>query len=378
MRFLLLAFLTLSTLLFADDLNQTRTAFDADDNISSETNNSAMLSEEDLYLSYEVLPKRLYEHQVFSLTVKIVNTNKDNQAIWRAYGAMEGVKLLSKKPITSYDNYTIYDTYYFQVLAPTFKLPDFFYKLTRSDQERYKPKRLPGKYMTAVQLQYNQDFSHLLAESFEISGYKTTNYDNTHNIIVFSVKTRMGNVEDFNLTIALNQGFESAVYELPETRMTYFAVIPKHLRHVNFSYFDINSSHYISQSIPIEVNDDSVSTQMDLAPTQYTHTVAKIIIASGLALLGLILYLIKRKKRYFFIIALAPILYLSWVYFPKERLCIKADAKVHLLPMKHATIFKKSSIVEHLQKLGKVGEYNKVLLTNGNIGWIKNEDICEN
>ena len=378
MRFFILIALSLG-LLYAEP--ETSLATDSSQapsqSLQSSDTNQTQWSEEDLYLSYESLPKRVYQHQIFSVTIKILNTNRELNELWRAFSAMQGLKLISKEPQVRQEGYTRYETYYFQALASRFRLPDFFYKLVRSNIDQYQPKKLSGRYFNAISLHYDNEFSHLLAQEFEITGYKTTHYDNTHNIIVFSAQTTMGNVEDFNLSIAVNQGFESYVYELPQVRMTYFAVIPKYLQQLSFNYFDINHSRYITKSIPIEVNDDSVSTQMDLAPTQYTHTFAKIIIASLLALLGLILYIIKRQKRYFFIIALAPILYLIWVYFPKEKLCIKPDAKVHLLPMTHATIFKKSSITEHLQKLGKVGEYNKVLLQNGNIGWIKDEDICE-
>ena len=335
------------------------------------------IQESDLYLSYEKLPKKIYKNQVFTLTTKVLNTNKEVSRISSAFGSFYGLKVLSITPQRVRDNFTYYDTFYFQATETKLQTPSIVYTLQGSVEDDFQPVTLRGKTISAVDLNFDKDFSHLLAKDFIVNSFKTTNYDQDNNIIVFTATTEFANLEDFNITTASIQGIESISNELPTRRMTYYAVIPKHIRNVNFTYFNLESSQYIPIDIPVEVDDDSVSTQMDLSPTQYTHSFAKIMIALGLILLGVILYLITKQKIYFFIIALTPILYVAWVYFPKEKLCIKPDAKIYLLPMKNSTIFHKYASVQKLQKLGKVDEYNKVLLSNLNIGWIKDEDLCE-
>ncbi len=335
------------------------------------------LQESDLYLSYEQLPEKLYINQLFTLTTKVINANKEYTELIARFGDFYGVKPLSLTPTRTQENFTSYDTFYFQATEAQLKTPDILYNLNRGSDINYEPVKLKGHNSFAVQLNYDQDFCHVLANNLSVESFKTTEYDQDNNIIVFTASTEFANLGDFNLSIASLQGFESLSQTLPSSRMTYYAVIPKHLRSVNFNYFNLKSGHYVPVTIPVEVDDDSVSTQMDLSPTQYTHSFAKIMIALFLIFIGIILYLMTRLKRYFFIIALTPILYVAWVYFPKEKLCIKPDAKIYLLPMKNSTIFQKFSFEQHLQKLGKVDDYNKVLLQNRNIGWIKDEDLCE-
>ncbi len=350
----------------------------AEDTLQDESDRSVQeMVEEDLYLSYEHFPSKIYKNQIFSVTVKVLNTNKNYTELWREFGTFDGMRVIQNFPETDQVDYTSYDTYYFQATKDVVRTPDLLYKLLRDDGIEYQPARVKGKNFATVELQSDEYFCNVLAEEFSVKSYKTTAYDTTNNIIVFSVEAKGANIEDFNITQATIQGFESFKYVLPDAFMTYYAVIPKHIRKLEFNYFDLKKSAYIPVIINIEVDDDTVSTQMDLAPTQYTHTYAKIMIAATLIIIGLVLFIIKRQKRYFFIIALTPILYVAWVYFPKERLCVKPDAKIYLLPMENSTVFKKSYGTQHLQKLGKVDDYSKVLLRNSNIGWIKDEDICK-
>ncbi len=347
---------------------------DEDDTNTTITEN---IQESDLYLSYETLPTKIYHNQIFTLTTKVLNTNKEDLKIQTSYGSFYGVKPLTAEPTRVQNGFTFYDTYYFQATDTKLKTPDLLYSLNRGPEDIYEPTKLKGHQSFAVQLNEHKDFCHVLANELSINYFKTTDYDQQNNIIVFTASSEFANLADFNLSVASIQGIKSMDRTLPYAEMTYFAVIPKHLRSVNFNYFNLQSGQYIPLTIPVEVDDDSVSTQMDLSPTQYNHSFAKIMIALALILLGIILYFITRQKRYFFLIALSPILYVAWVYFPKEKLCIKSDANIYLLPMTNSTVFQKSSFTQQLQKLGKVDNYNKVLLQNLNIGWIKDEDLCE-
>ncbi|MDH5464309.1 MAG: hypothetical protein OEW60_01695 [Thiovulaceae bacterium] len=364
------------------DLTDEQAQYDEPLNVvsSQEQNDSNITQlpiEQDLYVTYESFPTKLYKNQIFTVSTKVVNANQEISRLVRELGAFDGIKVLQNYPDSNKSAYTTYDTYYFQAIEKRIKTPDLFYMLKRPIEQAVAPIKLSGKYLSTLALNNDDDFCQILAHDFSVKSYKTTTYDQLNNILVFTAEASYANIEDFNLTRAVQQGFESFKYMLPQSRMTYYAVIPKHLRKLEFNYFNIPARRYQRVSIPVEVYDDKVSTQMDLAPTQYTHTFAKIIIASSVALAGVILFLITRKKRFFFIIAFAPIAYIIWVYFPKQVLCIKPDANVYLLPMENGTIFNKSSHSQKLTKLGKVGSYNKVQLQNNNIGWIKDEDLCE-
>ena len=165
--------------------------------------------EKDLYLTYEQFPEKLYINQLFSISTKVVNANQELDELWRELASFDGLKVLQADPISVKEEYTTYDTFFFKVTKALVKTPDIFYKLLRNTTDTIKPKKLAGKFINTVQLQYDDEYCHILARSFEVKNHKTTHYDNTNNIIVFSVIAQEANIEDFNLTHASYQGFES-------------------------------------------------------------------------------------------------------------------------------------------------------------------------
>lgn len=343
---------------------------------SEQPESSQLPIERDLYLSYESFPKELYKNQLFSVTAKIINTNETYHQLHRILASFDGIEILDENPSVAVKGYTTFETFYFKATKLLVKTPDLRYRLHRTHDEEVTHKQLDGAFINAIELHHDEKFCHIIANSFEIISHKTTHYDNQNNIIVFSAVAQHANIEDFNITFASYQGFESYRYDLPNARMTYFAVIPKEMRHFTFNYFNLTTRSYEKISLGIHVHDDSVSTQMDLAPTQYTHSIEKLLLALAIAVMGAMLYFFTKQKWFFFIVAVAPLLYVAWIYLPSQEICVKADAKIHLLPMQHATVFEKSSITEYFQKLGEVGEYTKILLPNETIGWIKDEDVC--
>lgn len=336
-------------------------------------------STQDLYLSYEEIPEKLYKNQVFTLTVKVVNTNQSANSFQRTIASFDGIKLLKNEPTTLQKDYITLDTYYLQATKTRVKTPDFYYQIDSHDEnESSSPQHLAGKYIHSVALKAPSYFSQILAKSFSIQSSKTTHYDATHNIVVFSAVANFANLNDFNLSGSNYQGFESYNMDnLEQSRMTYFIVTPKTQKKLYFSYFNLQTNSYQTLYITLALDDDSVSTQMDITPTEYTHTFIKIVVASAVGLLGILLFIIKRKKRYFFMIALTPIAYIVWVYFPKAKINIEPNTNIYLLPMKHATIFEQTTQKITLTKLGQVDNYNKVLLDNNTIGWVKNENISK-
>ncbi len=194
--------------------------------------------ESDLYVTYEELPSKLYKNQLFTISAKIVNANQELSKLVREVAAFDGIKVLQNYPDSKKDAYTTIDTYYFQAKERRIKTPDLYYMLNRTDQS-VLPVKLDGKYFSTIELKSDDDFCQILAQDFKITSYKTTPYDQLTNIIVFSAEADAANIEDFNLTHAVRQGFYSHKYMLPMSRMTYYAVVPKHLRKLEFNYFNI-------------------------------------------------------------------------------------------------------------------------------------------
>ncbi len=152
-------------------------------------------------------------------------------------------------------------------------------------------------------------------------------------------------------------------------------MINKDIENFSFSYFDLKKNKYSHLVIPIIVNDDSVTTQSDLKPKDQSRERLKMFIAAGVAFIGLI-FILWRKKYIYLIFILIPLAYIVYIGMPSKELCIKTGSQIHLLPVQNGTIFETTQTTIYLQKEGSVKNFVKVKLQNDKIGWVKNEDIC--
>ncbi len=98
-------------------------------------------------------------------------------------------------------------------------------------------------------------------------------------------------------------------------------------------------------------------------------------IAAGVAVIGFIIILWRRKYIYLIFI-LIPLAYIAYIGVPSQDICIKRGSQIHLLPVDNGTIFETTPKIYYLQKEGKRKNFTKVKLQNEKIGWVKNEDIC--
>jgi len=65
-------------------------------------------------------------------------------------------------------------------------------------------------------------------------------------------------------------------------------------------------------------------------------------------------------------------------YIPHKKICVKQGAPLYIIPTDTSTIGTRIDNQLDTMLLGTRGEYNKVEYKKGIIGWIKNEDICDN
>ena len=328
-----------------------------------------------LYLSYAKLPERVFRGEIFSLTLKVLSTEAHFEDIDYTVSRGHGYKLLTPVPERRTEGRFLYDTFYFQATDATLQTPELTAAIRFSEFVSSEPTTLEGKSIDVVTLNPPKGYAHILADHFEITGYKTTRYNRTHNIAVFNAKATRCNIEALHFEGVEKQGTESVAPSHHESLITYYAIIPKKLENLKFSYFDLGKERFVETLIPIIVEDDSVSTQSDLKPTEHSHTLIKVAIAGGIALIALILFIMKRRVIYF-VAAFVPILYIAYSAVPIEYACIKPESPIYLLPMENSTTFEVTSRQYNLEVQGRIENYTKVKLENNKIGWVRNEDLC--
>jgi hypothetical protein len=345
---------------------------------------SSLLANKVIYLSYETVPDRVVKGEIFEVTLKALSTVKEFKDISYTLTNQIGLELLNETPTREIKGKYYYETFYFQVIASRAKLPNFEASLVRDNDPlnldsntsiEYQKTTLLGKKLNVITLNPKKDFSHIIADSFDLQEFKTTSYDNKHNIIIFVATATNTNIKDLYFNNVSKQGIESVTDSYLDAKVTYYIVINKEIENFSFTYFNLLRNRFQKITIPIIVDDDSVVAQSDLKPKDQSKEQLKMSIAAGIALLGF-LFILWRKKYIYLILILIPLVYIMYLSIPEKDVCIKKGSDIHLLPVSNGTIFETTTTKSLFKKEGNVKNFIKIKMKNERIGWVKNEDIC--
>lgn len=328
-----------------------------------------------LYASLLSKPERLFKGEVFALTFRTVVTVDSFETMGYRFEHARGLEFLTVEPERKRIGHTFRDTFFFKATGTRVRLPDAVPYLSFEGNRTVDSAPLRGSSVAVTVLNPPTSFTGVLAERLKLSHAKTTNYDSRHNIIVLMVDANRSNLEDFRIPNAIQQNFESLHRDPREAHMTYYAVLPDRIRTLHLNYFDLTKQRYRSLSIPIDVEDDTVSTMSDLKPTEHSHNTQKAIFFGAAALVFVLLSL-WRRSWIVFLIALGAGSYAAWLSIPLKQVCIKKGAAIYLLPTRNATVFEIAPMRHRLEAQGHIKGYTKIRLTNNKIGWVKDEDTC--
>ncbi|MCD6172859.1 MAG: hypothetical protein J7J96_03585 [Sulfurimonas sp.] len=326
-----------------------------------------------LYLNYEKIPQRVIKGEIFSVTIKTISTVENFRDIEYKFSNHNGLKPLSFIPDREIKGNFYFEKFYFLTTKNKAKLPDINVKLI-ADRE-FEETLLIGPKLNVVTLNPKKNFSNIIANSFELSEYKTTVFDTKHNIIVFTAKAENSDLSSLRFQNVFKQGIESINDSYFEAKVTYFLVLNKDLEQFSFTYFNLIKNRFTKVTIPIIVDDDSVTTQTDLKPKNQSKEKLKLNIAIGL-LVAILIFAIWRKKYIYLILILIPLIYIFYIAIPSKDICIKQDSEIYLLPVTNGTIFETTQTQCYLPNEGRVKNFIKVQLKDEKIGWVKNEDTC--
>ncbi|MCD6433392.1 MAG: hypothetical protein J7L21_05060, partial [Sulfurimonas sp.] len=147
------------------------------------TSDTGVITPKVLYLSYKESPSRVLKGEIFSITIKTLSTVENFTDVIYEFSNYYGLEALNTTPYRDSDSKYYYDTFHFLTTSSNAKLPDITASLSTSQEELYRDTTLIGSKLNVITLNPKKNFSNIIANSFEIAEYKTTSYDNTHNII---------------------------------------------------------------------------------------------------------------------------------------------------------------------------------------------------
>jgi hypothetical protein len=374
MRLVLLSILFTLSLFCQEDFYASAEDFNA----STDSNASTQISEgiKVLYVKYEELPKRIVDGEIFPITLRTLSTTQNYEQIKYSFSNQDGLRALNTIPYRVESGKYYYDTFYFLTTQKWARLPDIEAYVVPNPDNLYTSTTLEGEKLNVISLNPRNNFSNVIAEEFSIVEYRTTSYDNKHNIIVFVAEATRSDISSMQFENTFKQGVESVTESLQDSRITYFVVVDKKLKSFKFSYFNLSLNRFTNVKIPIIVDDDKVVTQTDLKPRDQSKERLKLIIALSVTLV-LLVFIIWIRKYVYAIILIFPIAYIIYISAPSKDLCIEQGSNIYLLPVSNGTIFETTKEVIYLQQEGKTRGFLKVKLQNNKIGWVKDENICK-
>ncbi|MFA6189025.1 MAG: hypothetical protein WC680_07075 [Sulfuricurvum sp.] len=344
----------------------------ADTNIDALFTDAAQNS--GIKLEHSNVPSNLYIGEIFPLTIKLTPVDIASGNIEYTLQGEEGIRVFSATPRRVVKTDGVYDTFYFLVQSATVRLPDITATASSTGADS---NTVSGISLIASTLTPPITFANVLADSFKIIDYKTTAYNQESNIVVFTAKAQRCNIGTFSLPNTIKQGFESKLPNVDESQITYYAIIPNTQQSLEFTIFNLHKNRYESINIPIVLDDDTVSTQGDLSPTDSRHTEIKV---GATAILGVIFVALYywRRKPWMLIASIAPFFFVIFTLLPNSSVCVKKGSPLYILPISHGTIFEVTMEETNIEAENQVGDFTKIRLDNKKVGWVNKRDICSN
>jgi len=302
----------------------------------------------DLIIKYLNLKPFYYQNQIINLKLKIISPFSD----------LNITSTNNLKIKVSNENPFIY------IIDSHFKNTDNPKFIFISSQEINKTIYLNNLINTKI-LNPIPNFSGVLADELNTStpiALKTKE----KILLSFTIKCKNCNIEDFHLKN------EENLTIINNNTASFIITLPMNTKKLNFYYFNLNTQTFNKISIPIQLKENTISTQTNINPKENNFFTPINILLLIIIALFLILFIIFQKIW----ILIFPLIiggYLVFQNLPKGEIYLKKGQKVTILPTKNSTII---YIVNHNQKtkiLNKTKNYVQIKIDN-KIGWVKNEN----
>ena len=316
--------------------------------------------------TYSYMPKIVYENQLFPVTV--VGEDSTPTLI---FDKSSSVQPIFKNPLIIRNGKDIFYTFYFKATSTTITIPTLFISSPLYDitlREKQIPILVLGK---------KSKFSSVLATRFNIKSQQVSNFDDENHMVTLLIEAYEANIEDMKLKNVKDFGIDNIKRENAKVVAECFAVLPRNQKELIFSYFNTIKKRFIDIKVPVKVIDASVTTQSDLNPKIDAFERLKRYTLIAFLLFFIIMFIWK-KDFFYLVLGVISIIALLTFYIPHKKICVKQGAPLYILPSTTSTIGTRVSNRIESMILGSHENYKKIEYKKGIIGWIKDEDICNN
>lgn len=266
---------------------------------------------------------------------------------------------------------------YFEAKDANAQLLQIIVRLTRN-KEAFQDAILNIEPINFHSVKADNKYANLVAKELEIRSFRSEHFDDKNLVMIIELFAQGANLEDFHLENEkiIEQRVDNIRGDFNTTSAFYSAVFAPNLDKIEFSYFNTNLQRLENFSLNVDVRDDKISTQTDLNPKNNSFDMYKRATLWGLALIFMALFVYKRHFAFVLIALICVILsFFVGKSTSSEMGVLKANSKAQLLPTTRSSYFYTSKNDEEVEIIGSRKDYIKVILKNGQIGWVKEDDI---
>ena len=329
---------------------------------------TALLSAQDEY-KYSYMPKKVYENQLFPVTVLDTTQREDHPQF--QFDISSDIQPLFKKPLVIRNGNDRFYTFYFKASKFDVRIPKLFIISDSLDIS------LEKHTIPLSPLKMREDFCGVIAADMKIKNHQVSNYDESHHLVTLSIEAFEANLEDMKINKMEEYGIEDVKRDNAKVDAEFYVVLPVTQKMLKFTYFNTIKKQYVFLQIPVELADHTVTTQSDLNPKEDSFEKLKKYTFMILVLFFFLMFLFKRDFFYL-VLGVVSLITLLTFYIPHEKICIKQGAPLYLIPTQTSTMSTKLDQELNTMILGERDQFIKIEYKKGIIGWIRNEDLCEN
>ncbi len=319
---------------------------------------------------YSYIPKTVYENQLFPVTIIGIGEKGDSNNQF-TFDRSSNLQPIVDQPLIVRNGNDSFYTFYFKAETQDLRIPAIHISSETTEET------LAAQHIAIKKLKKREDFCHVLAADMKIKNSQVSNYDEKNHIVTLSIEAFEANLEDMYLNNVSESDTESLSREFAKVEAEFYVVLPVEQTELKFTYFNTIKKQYVFLKVPVVVEDASVVTQSDLNPKEDNFEKLKKYLFMFFLAFFLLMFLIKRDFFYL-VFAVISLITLLTFYIPHKKICVNQGASLYILPTETSTISSKIDETLDTMLLGEHADFKKVEYKKGIIGWVKNEDICQN
>jgi hypothetical protein len=346
--------------------------------ISTSLFSNENIESRELYLEYSSYPQRVFTGQNFEIKLKALILKDINfyDKIVTTFTEEDNIEILTKDIVWIKNKASEYiTTIRYKVFNKKFILPKITLALYKDDAiiDSISINSPDIKY---EKIAVNQNlFSNVIAKNLEIFTVKTKQYTNSMLHTTINIQASSSNLEDFRLNEYDNdQGINSLTNRSSTQNLYYYVMIPSYIKEIKFNYYNTKVKDFVLITIPILLDEELISTQTELNPYNSSMLIYKEVFSGLLLLISISLYIYRKNNIYLIFIIIFTIIF-TYLFMPNKKVLLQEDIQVYILPTNNSTIYKTLQSKYIVEIVNEKNDFVKILFENGNIGWIKKNDI---